>query len=112
MHPIVPLSGVGALAPKLTPKALQCYGQSKQNSSPSCTMGLLLMPDIVVRPSTKLVRPFYYVAVALTVAIYFWNRTLTEPLGPYIYILPAVIFLVAAFRHFELRFATMTIAAG
>ncbi len=70
------------------------------------------MADLIVRPSTKLVKPFYVVAFLLAALIYLWNQSLPEPLGPFIYLLPGIVALVVAYRQFELRFITMTIAAG
>lgn len=70
------------------------------------------MADLIVRPSTKLVKPFYLVALLLAALIYLWNQSLPEPIGLWIYGLPAVVALIVAYRQFELRFTTMTVSAG
>lgn len=72
------------------------------------------MADLIVRPSTKLVKPFYFVALLLAAAIYLFGKTLPEPLGAYnfVYIVPALVVLFTAWRQFELRFTTLTVAAG
>lgn len=70
------------------------------------------MADIIVRPSTKLIRPLYYLAILLAIALYFWNRSLEQPLQPYIYILPVLLVVMAAMKHLGLMFTVMTVAAG
>jgi len=70
------------------------------------------MADIIVRPSTKLIRPLYYLAILLAIGLYFWNRSLEQPLAPYIYILPLLLLVAAAIKHIGLLFTVMTVAAG
>jgi uncharacterized membrane protein YdbT with pleckstrin-like domain len=70
------------------------------------------MADLIVRPSTKLIRPLYYLAILLAIGLYFWNSSLQQPLLPYIYILPLLLVVAAAIKHIGLLFTVMTVAAG
>ncbi len=72
------------------------------------------MADIIVRPSTKLVKPFYFVALLIAGLIYLWSRTYTEAPGWFysVYLVPALVVLMTAWKHFKLQFTRMTVSAG
>ena len=70
------------------------------------------MADIEVRPSTKLLKPFYALAAVLALAIiwFCWARADWTP--AFLLILPGVLALWAAIRTVELRFTRMYVAGG
>jgi uncharacterized membrane protein YdbT with pleckstrin-like domain len=70
------------------------------------------MADLDVRPSTKLLKPFYALAVLLIIAIvwFCWARNDYSP--AFMLILPAILLLWAVMKHIQLRFTRMYLAAG
>lgn len=70
------------------------------------------MADIEVRPSTKLLKPFYLIGVLLAVAILWFSWARDNYNFLFLLILPAVLLLWAGMRHIELRFTRMSVSAG
>ena len=70
------------------------------------------MADLVVRPSTKLVKPFYFVALLLAALIYLFNKQYDQTGLVWLYVLPGIIVLLTAIRQFELKFTKLTVSAG
>lgn len=70
------------------------------------------MADIEVRPSTKLLKPFYGLAVLLAIAIlwFCWARDDYSP--AFLLVMPAVLLLWAGLKHIELRFTRMYVSGG
>ena len=70
------------------------------------------MADLIVRPSTKLVKPFYFVALLLAALIYLFNKQYDQTGLVWLYVLPGIIVLLTAIRQFELKFTKLTVSAG
>lgn len=70
------------------------------------------MADMIVRPSTKLVKPFYLLALVLAIAIEAFTRYNGNDNIRWAFIIPGLMILFTALRHFELMFTKMTVTAG
>ncbi|HET8548716.1 MAG TPA: PH domain-containing protein [Bryobacteraceae bacterium] len=66
---------------------------------------------MVVRPSTKLLMLSYALAAGGALAIAVYNSRRDEPVN-WLYVLPALIFVWTALRHFARRFRVMTVGDG
>ncbi len=77
-------------------------GQSRSSS---------VTPTLVVRPTLRLVRPFYTVAVVLTALIYGINNN-TDASLDWLLILPVLLVLWTAWRHVKLRFTKLSIVGN
>jgi uncharacterized membrane protein YdbT with pleckstrin-like domain len=66
---------------------------------------------VIVRPSTKLLKLSYVVAILLVLAIAALARDGDESLM-WLYLIPALLFVWTAVKHFGRRFQTMTISGG
>ena len=63
----------------------------------------------VLRPSLKLVRPFYTVAFVLAALIFFYNNNRDEGRQDWLLVLPALVLLWTIVRQISLRFTSLTI---
>jgi uncharacterized membrane protein YdbT with pleckstrin-like domain len=68
-------------------------------------------PSLVVRPSLRLVRPFYTVSFILVALVYGFNNNRATPMD-WLMIIPAVVLLWTVWRHIRLRFTSMTLQGG
>ncbi|HYO84826.1 MAG TPA: PH domain-containing protein [Bryobacteraceae bacterium] len=66
-------------------------------------------PAFVLRPSLKLVRPFYSVAFVLAALVFFYNNNREEGRLDWLLILPALLFLWTVVRQISLRFVSLTV---
>jgi uncharacterized membrane protein YdbT with pleckstrin-like domain len=66
---------------------------------------------VIVRPSTKLLKLSYVLAAALVFGIAVFNSRRDEALN-WLYIVPGLILVWTAVKHFVRRFQTMTIAGS
>lgn len=66
---------------------------------------------VQVRPSMKLVRPWYTLAFVVLALVYFFNNNRPEPIG-WLLILPVPIFIWAVVQHIRQRFTILTLSAG
>jgi uncharacterized membrane protein YdbT with pleckstrin-like domain len=68
------------------------------------------MPDTVIRPSTKLIKLAYWLAVLLAAALFAYSNVDTAPRGILgALALPALIFVWAAVLHVARRFTKLTV---
>jgi len=74
--------------------------QPKHSSSPA---------PVVVRPSMRLVRPFYTISFVLLALIIGYNNTTGRDPVNILVVIPALLAAWTAWRHLKLRFTTMTI---
>jgi uncharacterized membrane protein YdbT with pleckstrin-like domain len=77
--------------------------QPRQSSPPQA---------FVLRPSLKLVRPFYTVSFVLAAVIFFYNNNRDEGRLDWLLILPALLFLWTIVRQISLRFRKLIIQGG
>ena len=68
-------------------------------------------PAVVVRPSTKLLKPWYMLAFGLIAVIYGYNNNRTERMD-WLIVFPALLLVWVAARHLSLRFVTMTVTGN
>ena len=69
------------------------------------------LATVIVRPSTKLLKLSYLLAAGLAFGIAIYNSRRDEALA-WLYIVPALLFIWTAVKHFGRRFQTMTIAGN
>jgi uncharacterized membrane protein YdbT with pleckstrin-like domain len=67
--------------------------------------------SVVVRPSQRLVRPFYTLSFLLIALVYGFNNNRPDPMD-WLMIFPLVVLVWTVARHIRLRFTTLTIAGG
>ena len=63
----------------------------------------------VLRPSLKLVRPFYTVAFVLAALVFFYNNNREEGRQDWLLIFPALLFIWTIIRQMALRFTSLTV---
>lgn len=76
--------------------------QSRSSASPA---------TVVLRPSFRLVRPFYTLSFILLAIVYGVNNNRPDPME-WLMIFPPVVFLIAVWRHVSQRFSVLTIGGG
>lgn len=69
------------------------------------------MSDFVIRPSTKLVKPFYTFAFFLVCGVFFINNNRETPIQ-WLWIAPGLVVARTLIRHIRLRFTKLTVANG
>jgi uncharacterized membrane protein YdbT with pleckstrin-like domain len=67
--------------------------------------------SLVVRPSQRLVRPFYTLSFLLVALVYGFNNNSAKPMD-WLMIFPAILLIWTIARHIRLRFTTLTITGG
>lgn len=65
----------------------------------------------MVRPSARLIKPFYFVAFGLIAVVYGFNNNRTERLD-WLIIPPGIMLLWAFLVHMRLRFTTLTVGGN
>jgi membrane protein YdbS with pleckstrin-like domain len=65
-------------------------------------------PEYVVHPSTKLLKPFYLLAIVLAGVIY-WLNNWTEMSSPFLYVLPVIVLLWTMLKHFTRTFTKLVV---
>lgn len=66
---------------------------------------------LIIRPSTRLVRPLYTLCFLLVALVYGFNNNRPDPVD-WLMIIPALVLLWTVWRHIRLRFTTMTLQGG
>jgi uncharacterized membrane protein YdbT with pleckstrin-like domain len=66
---------------------------------------------VVIRPSMRLVRPFYTLSFLLIALVYGFNNNRANPMD-WLMIIPAMVLLWTVWRHIRLRFTTLTVQGG
>ncbi|HUS08299.1 MAG TPA: PH domain-containing protein [Bryobacteraceae bacterium] len=66
---------------------------------------------LTVHPSTKLIQPFYLVAIVLGILVLLYNNSLAQP-QYWMFLLPGLLLLWTILRHVRLSFTRLTIDAG
>jgi uncharacterized membrane protein YdbT with pleckstrin-like domain len=79
-------------------------GLSQPKPSPSAE-------PVVIRPSMRLVRPFYTLTFLLFALVYGFNNNRANPMD-WLMIIPAAVLLWTVWRHIRLRFTTLTLHGG
>ena len=69
------------------------------------------MNELKVRPSAKLLLPFYLAAIALSILIEVYRRE-ADPTLVYLHAIPAFLILWTLFRHLGLSYTTLTVGGG
>ena len=69
------------------------------------------MAELKIRPSAKLLMPFYILAVLLSILIEVYRKD-GDPTLVYLHAIPAFILLWTIFGHLSLSFTTLTVSAG
>ena len=69
------------------------------------------MPDTIIRPSVKLVKLAYWLAILLSVALQAYRSFAAAPRSIVwlLFLLPALVFVAAAVAHVARRFTTLTV---
>jgi putative membrane protein len=67
--------------------------------------------SLVVRPSQRLVRPFYTLSFLLGALVYGFNNNRANPMD-WLMIFPLLLLLWTVVRHIRLRFTTLTVGGG
>jgi uncharacterized membrane protein YdbT with pleckstrin-like domain len=73
------------------------------------------MADLVVRPSTKILKPYYTLAIALAILVFFFaNNNGVENRDKWYWglIVPGLILAWTIARNIQLRFTSITVAGG
>jgi uncharacterized membrane protein YdbT with pleckstrin-like domain len=65
-----------------------------------------------VRPSIRLVRPFYSVSILLIVLVFALVNNTENTSYDWLFVLPAVLLVWTVVRHVKLRFTTLKLEAG
>jgi uncharacterized membrane protein YdbT with pleckstrin-like domain len=79
-------------------------GLSQPKSSQAAT-------GLVIRPSLRLVRPFYTVSFLLIALVYGFNNNRPDPMD-WLMIFPAIVLAWTVLRHIRLRFTTLSLQGG
>ena len=66
------------------------------------------MPDLIVRPSMKLVRPIYWAFFLLTLVILIYNQNSATPY-PWLLVFPALLLVWAVLRHVKSHFTVLSL---
>jgi uncharacterized membrane protein YdbT with pleckstrin-like domain len=69
------------------------------------------MSDLLVRPSSKMIKVRYIVSLLIAAAIFSYGRYADTPLD-LLLILPGIVIVWTATQHMALRFTTLRIAGG
>ena len=69
------------------------------------------MNELKVRPSAKLLIPFYLAAIALSVLVEIYRRE-ADPTLVYLHAIPAFLVLWTLLRHIGLNYTTLTVGGG
>ena len=69
------------------------------------------MADLSVRPSGKLLAPFYVIALVMAILIEIYRRS-GDPTLVYLHLIPFFLLLGTLLRHLRLSFTTLTVSGG